>query len=216
MVSFCPPTYELLDWLFYSRDGEWEMDNDDRKAFWAWLLTPDEDAGFKREQDGSTQIEMYRDREITPETAAFRLGFAFHNKIGPSEHLRYVPKFHLLNEELNRRGVSLPPIIQGDQAPPLYLDREIQNGFHPCWPFLLTWGDGYAAPAAGVEVEMVVTKNRFTSRYRCSHCYTYSENKLKVCARCRGVWYCHVSCQKTDWAAHKGRCVPAQLPDSDL
>ncbi|KAJ3414632.1 hypothetical protein HDV05_006273 [Chytridiales sp. JEL 0842] len=44
----------------------------------------------------------------------------------------------------------------------------------------------------------------------CIKCSSKSpERRLKVCSRCRRVYYCSEECQRADWAEHrKNRCIP--------
>eukprot|EP01126_Amoeba_proteus_P041441 TRINITY_DN445_c0_g2_i12.p1 TRINITY_DN445_c0_g2~~TRINITY_DN445_c0_g2_i12.p1 ORF type:complete len:425 (-),score=78.84 TRINITY_DN445_c0_g2_i12:135-1409(-) len=42
----------------------------------------------------------------------------------------------------------------------------------------------------------------------CGNCYFYETGKMKLCNRCKSLWYCSVECQKKHWPTHKNNCKP--------
>jgi hypothetical protein len=55
-----------------------------------------------------------------------------------------------------------------------------------------------SAPAAESSVE---------SCHFCAKSQSHVASRLKLCNRCRSVFYCSVECQRGDWSAHKKECV---------
>jgi hypothetical protein len=49
---------------------------------------------------------------------------------------------------------------------------------------------------------------KITQHYhRCATCHSAAGITLKVCGRCKKVWYCSTACQAKDWKTHKSVCV---------
>mmetsp|Transcript_30533 Transcript_30533/g.93323 ORF Transcript_30533/g.93323 Transcript_30533/m.93323 type:complete len:330 (+) Transcript_30533:80-1069(+) len=47
----------------------------------------------------------------------------------------------------------------------------------------------------------------------CSWCgATSGAQKLRVCAQCKGAYYCNVDCQRAAWKGHKQECKPQAAP----
>ena len=47
------------------------------------------------------------------------------------------------------------------------------------------------------------------STVTCANCRSLGKPKLLVCAGCKSIWYCSLSCQKADWKDHKKSCKNA-------
>lgn len=43
--------------------------------------------------------------------------------------------------------------------------------------------------------------------HKCATCHSAAGITLKVCGRCKKVWYCSTACQAKDWKTHKNVCV---------
>ena len=47
-----------------------------------------------------------------------------------------------------------------------------------------------------------------TDANKSSPCAVCGKDASKICTRCNNVYYCHPSCQKSDWKQHKKVCFP--------
>ena len=71
-----------------------------------------------------------------------------------------------------------------------------------------------ASMSAVVAVPDVVRAPPHKRHHRlCVVCLDYG--RWKVCAGCRGPWYCGIACQKADWPRHKHECC-AQVARKQL
>ena len=52
------------------------------------------------------------------------------------------------------------------------------------------------------------SENPGVEKRTCGYCKKSSADKLKMCSRCRMVYYCDVKCQKAAWKGHKLECQP--------
>jgi hypothetical protein len=76
-------------------------------------------------------------------------------------------------------------------------------------------------------VEAPATTTTTSSSASSSHTHTHVNSKrcstkecdkkaIKVCTRCRQIWYCSSDCQKAHWPVHKPLCVPVPAVPASL
>jgi len=66
--------------------------------------------------------------------------------------------------------------------------------------------NGYVVEAR--EVRTAHENNMVCSNYlKCLSTRTFSLSELKVCSKCKSVFYCSPHCQKADWKVHKRYCT---------
>ncbi|KAE9609001.1 hypothetical protein Lal_00020505 [Lupinus albus] len=63
------------------------------------------------------------------------------------------------------------------------------------------------------EPYVCVPNNSSSSQVRCDGCFTATN--LRKCSRCRVVWYCGSTCQKSEWKLHRLECEAFSRLDMD-
>ena len=58
------------------------------------------------------------------------------------------------------------------------------------------------------KMQAIVPQCKAVNIARCEKCGEYRKRcDLKVCGRCRKIWYCGKGCQTSDWSSHRLKCV---------
>jgi hypothetical protein len=77
---------------------------------------------------------------------------------------------------------------------------------HPPIPEIMYWARKSVA-AGNMDAKLILDKMEKVIGSKCANCRKVGV-ELQHCARCKGVMYCGIHCQKLHWkAGHKMHCV---------